>query len=371
VADPAAPPVLLSLSEAAALVGGRLVGHPASIGDTIDAVVIRGVAPLATAGPDQIAPFAHARYRAEVAQSRAGSLLVATELEQGLDDPRPRVVVADPHAALIPLLKRLHAEAPPCPGVHATAVIGRGVDLGGEVEIGPLAVVGDGSRVGAGVRIGAHAVVGPGCRVGAGSTLHPHVTLYPGAVIGERVILHAGVRIGADGFGYVLEGGAHRKVPQVGGCVIEDDVEIGANSTVDRGSIGDTVIGRGSKLDNLVHVGHNVRIGPGCILTGMVGIAGSTRIGAGVMFGGQSGAAGHLTIGDGARVGAKSAVLQDVPAGAHVIGIPAAEQGAMKRAFALIPRLPELFQRLRALERARAGPQEAGAGAEPPSGGEG
>jgi UDP-3-O-[3-hydroxymyristoyl] glucosamine N-acyltransferase len=366
VADPAAPPVLLSLDEAAALVGGRLVGHPGSIA----ALLIRGVAPLASAGPDQIAPYADPRYRSEIAASRAGSLLVAAGLEETLDDARPRVVVADPHAALIPLLERLHGSPAGAPGVHPTAVIGGGVELGPDVAVGPYAVVGEGARIGAGARVGAHTVVGAGCRVGAGSTLHAHVTLYPGAVLGERVVLHAGVRIGADGFGYAQEGGLHRKVPQVGGCVIEDDVEIGANSTVDRGSIGDTVIGRGSKLDNLVHVGHNVRIGPHCILTGMVGIAGSTRIGAGVMFGGQSGAAGHLTIGDSARIGAKSAVLQDVPAGASVIGIPAAEQGAMKRAFALFPRLPELFQRLRALERARPSAEAATAGVEPPSRGD-
>jgi UDP-3-O-[3-hydroxymyristoyl] glucosamine N-acyltransferase len=344
--DPAAPPPELSLTEVAALVGGRLVGDRAS--------VVRGVAPLASAGPDEIAPFAAARYRADVAASRAGSLLVATDLEQGLDDARPRVVVADPHAALIPLLTHLHGEVAPHPGVHPSAVVGPGVELGTNVAVGPLAVLGEGCRIGAGARIGAHAVVGAGCRVGPGSTLHPHVTLYPGAVVGARVILHAGVRVGADGFGFVFAGGAHQKVPQVGGCVIEDDVEIGANSTVDRGSIGDTVIGRGSKLDNLVHVGHNVRIGPHCILTGMVGIAGSTTIGAGVMFAGQSGVAGHLTIGDGARIGAKSAVLQDVPAGATVMGIPASDHGPMKRAFALFPRLPELFQRLRALEAGRA-----------------
>jgi UDP-3-O-[3-hydroxymyristoyl] glucosamine N-acyltransferase len=343
--DPAASSPVLSLSEVAALVGGRLVGDRA--------VIVRGVAPHASAGPDRIAPLAAARYRADVAGSRAGSLLVAADLEEGLDDTRPRVVVADPHAALIPLLERLHGEPAAEPGVHPTAVFGREVVLGEDVEIGPLAVLGDRCRIGARARIGAHAVVGDRCAVGADSILHAHVTIYPGAVVGERVILHGGVRIGADGFGYVSSEAGHRKVPQVGGCVIEDDVEIGANSTVDRGSIGNTVIGRGSKLDNLVHVGHNVRIGPHCILTGMVGIAGSTTIGAGVMFAGQSGVAGHLTIGDGARIGAKSAVLQDVPAGATVMGIPAGEHGLMKRAFALFPRLPELFQRLRALEAGR------------------
>lgn len=344
LADPAR---VLTLGEVAALVGGRVVGDPAR--------TVHGVAPLASADVHHIAPFASARYRLDLAASRAGSLLVGAELEAGLDDGRPRVVVPDAHAALVPLLARLHPESPARPGVHPTALVGRDTRLGADVEVGAFVVLGDGCEIGDRVRIGAHGVVGERCRIGADAVLHAHVTLYPGARLGERVILHAGVRIGVDGFGYAFAGGVHRKVPQVGGCVVEDDVEVGANSTVDRGSIGDTVIGRGSKLDNLVHVGHNVRIGPHCILTGMVGIAGSTTIGAGVMFGGQSGVAGHLTVGDGARVGAKSAVLQDVPAGATVMGIPASAMGPMKRAFALVPRLPELFRRLRALERGRSG----------------
>lgn len=331
-----------TLGELATLVGGRLVG---SGGDPI-----RGVAPLGSAGPDQIAPLAAPQYRPEVPASRAGALLVSEALERGLDDARPRIVVVDAHAALIPLLGRLHGEPPPRPGVHPTAQLGRGVGLGSDVEVGPYAVVEEGVVIGDGARIGAHSVLGAGCRIGAGSRLHPQVTVYPGAVIGDRVILHSGVRVGSDGFGYASAASGHAKIPQVGGCIVEDDVEIGANSCVDRGSIGDTVIGRGSKLDNLVHVAHNVRIGPHCVLTALVGIAGSTTVGAGVAFGGQSGAIGHLTIGDGARIAAKSAIYQDVPAGATVMGIPAAEAGAMKRAFALFPRLPELFKRLRALE---------------------
>ncbi len=350
----------LTLGELATLVGGRLVGDASC--------AVRGVAPLASADPSEIAPLFAARYRAEVGGSHAGSLLVAGDLERGLDDPRPRVVVADPYAALIPLLARLHPAPPPRPGVHPTAVIGTGARLGAEVEVAAYAVVGEGCVIGDRVRIGAHSVVGPGTSVGAGSILHAHVTLYSGVMVGERVVLHSGARIGADGFGYASSSGGHRKVPQVGGCVIEDDVEIGANSTVDRGSIGDTVIGRGSKLDNLVHVAHNVRIGPHCILTAMVGIAGSTTVGAGVMFAGQSGVAGHLSIGDGARVGAKSAVLQDVPGGATVIGIPASDHGPMKRAFALFPRLPELFQRLRSLEARTPGGRPAAAAEDPDTG---
>ena len=343
----ASSPGPLTLGELASLVGGRLTGDPN--------LSIRGVAPLATAAHDEISLLVTARYRADVPSSRAGALLMAAELEKGLDDGRPRVVVGDPHAALIPILERLYPEPTARAGVQPTAVLAPGVHLGAEVEVGAYAVLGEGAEVGDRVRVGAHAVVGRGCRIGADSILHPQVTLYPGVVVGERVILHSGARIGADGFGYVFSGGGHRKVPQVGGCVVEDDVEVGANTCVDRGSIGDTVIGRGSKLDNLVHVAHNVRIGPHCVLTALVGIAGSTTVGAGVMFGGQSGVSGHLAIGDGARVGAKAAVFQDVAAGSTVVGIPASEQGPMMRAFSLFPRLPELFRRLRALEGRRGG----------------
>lgn len=337
-----APSPPLDLGEIAALLGGRLVGEAG--------VQIRGIAPLTNAGPDQIAPFTAPRYRDQIPASRAGALLVSQELEAGLSDARPRVVVADPHGALIPLLGRFHPSPARCPGVHPTATLGRGVVLGAEAEVGAHAVIGDRTTLGERVRVGSHGSIGAGCRIGDDTVLHSHVSLYDGVRVGARVILHAGARIGSDGFGYAFSGGGHRKVPQVGGCVIEDDVEIGANSCVDRGSIGDTVIGRGSKLDNLVQVAHNVRIGPHCILTGQVGIAGSTTLGAGVMMGGQSGVIGHLVVGDGVRVAAKSVVFRDVPAGSTVMGTPAADQGPMRRAWALIPRLPELFRRLRALE---------------------
>jgi UDP-3-O-[3-hydroxymyristoyl] glucosamine N-acyltransferase len=260
------------------------------------------------------------------------------------------VVVDDAHAALIPLLTRLQPPAAARPGVHPTAVLGKGVALGADVAVGPYAVLGDGTTVGDRARIGGHTVIGARCRIGADALLHPHVTIYDGVIVGERVILHAGARIGSDGFGYAFTGGGHHKVPQVGGCVVEDDVEIGANTCVDRGSIGDTVIGRGSKLDNQVHVAHNVRMGPHCVITAQVGIAGSTTLGAGVQMGGQSGTLGHLTIGDRVGIGAGAGVYHDVPAGGTVLGSPAGDIKVMRRAWALIPRLPELFKRLRALE---------------------
>ena len=335
-------PLSLSLGEIAALIGGRLVGEAD--------LEIRGVAPLKDAAADQIAPFAAPRYRDQVPASRAGALLVSKGLEAGLADTRPRIVVDDPHGALIPVLMRFHPSPPRRPGVHPTAILGSGVVLGTDAEVGAYAVIGDRARLGERVRIGSHGSVGTGCRIGDDTVLHSHVSLYDGVRVGARVILHAGVRLGSDGFGYAFSGGGHRKVPQVGGCVVEDDVEIGANSCIDRGSIGDTLIGRGSKLDNLVHVAHNVRIGPRCVLTGQVGIAGSTALGAGVTIGGQSGVSGHLVVGDGVRIAAKSAVFQDVPAGSTVMGTPAADKGPMRRAWALIPRLPELFRRLRALE---------------------
>jgi UDP-3-O-[3-hydroxymyristoyl] glucosamine N-acyltransferase len=204
-------------------------------------------------------------------------------------------------------------------------------------------------------------VVGAGCRIGDDAELHPHVTLYPGVEIGARTILHSGVRLGVDGFGYVWADGAHRKIPQVGGCVVGDDVEIGANSTVDRGSVGATEIGNGVKIDNLVHLGHNVRVGEHTVIIAQVGVSGSTRVGKRVTLAGQVGTAGHIEIGDGATVAGQAGVFGDVPAGQVYSGYPARPHREALRAQASLFRLPELVKRLKAVERAlfgREAPEE-------------
>ncbi|MDT8340266.1 MAG: UDP-3-O-(3-hydroxymyristoyl)glucosamine N-acyltransferase [Longimicrobiales bacterium] len=341
---PASVTECITLREAAALTGGRLEGE----GD----LVIRRPAPLETAQGDELAPLAERRFLDAARTSRAGAFLVSEALAEALDDSRPRVVVADAREALLPLLERLvTVPIPAPPGVHPTAVLGKGVRLADGVRIGPYAVLGDGVAVGAGTQVGAHCVLGPGARIGGGCRLHPHVVLYPGTVLGDRVEVHAGARLGSDGFGYVRCEGAYRKVPQVGGCVLEDDVEVGANSCVDRGALGDTVVGRGSKLDNLVHVAHNVHLGQGVAMAALSGIAGSTTVGAGAQFGGQAGAVGHLRIGAGARIAAQAGVIGDVEEGAEVAGYPARDLRRQMRASAAGARLPEALGRLRALER--------------------
>jgi UDP-3-O-[3-hydroxymyristoyl] glucosamine N-acyltransferase len=244
----------------------------------------------------------------------------------------------------------MHPEAMPAPGVSVDARVAPGAGLGRRVAIGPFAVVGEGATLADDVVVGAGCVIGEGCKIGGGTRLRPRVVLYPGTHVGARCLIHAGVVLGGDGFGFATSRGTHRKVPQLGRVVIEDDVEIGANSTVDRGTLGETRIGAGTKIDNLVMVAHGVVIGPNGLLAGQAGIAGSTRIGRNVTWAGQSGAAGHLRIGDGVIVGAKSAVFSDVEDRAFVAGIPAIDHKAWKRAQASIKSLPEWRARLRALE---------------------
>jgi len=340
-------PAGLSLARAAELVGGRVVGESTAR--------FLGIAPLEEAGEVHLGFLADSRYLKQVAGSRAGALLVAAELEERLPIAAWRGIVTDaPHQALVRLLEELHPSPDPPPGIHPTAVLGRGVVLGERVHVGPYAVLEEGVEVGDNCRIGAHVVVGAGARMGAGCVLHPQVVLYPDTVLGDRVILHAGVRVGVDGFGYVFHEGSHRKVPQVGGCVLEDDVEVGANSTVDRGSIGRTVVGRGSKLDNLVHLGHNVHLGELGLVVAQVGVAGSTRLGKGVVLGGQAGVGGHLRVGDGARVAARGGVIGDVQPGETVSGFPARPHKEFMRAMAALQRLPDLQRRVAELERALA-----------------
>jgi UDP-3-O-[3-hydroxymyristoyl] glucosamine N-acyltransferase len=249
-------------------------------------------------------------------------------------------------------------------GIHPGAMIADSAQIDPTAHIGPNCVVG------AGVRLGARSVlmggnhVGRDCQIGDDVCLFPNVVIYPKSLIGHRVAIHAGTVIGSDGYGYVFDEGRHRKMLQVGNVIIHDDVEIGANAAIDRGALGATVIGQGTKIDNLVHIAHNVNIGRHCLIMGQVGFAGSTRLGDYCVIASQSGIAGHLTLGNQAMVGAKSGVMRDIPDNGRVLGIPAAPDKETKRQMIAITQLPELIRRTRELEKqvaelkARAGGSE-------------
>jgi len=337
----------LSAGEIAALTGGRLVGPP-------DVRVSR-VAPLERAESGDLAFLASARYLSYFQRSAASVVLVREEFVAEAAGPAVRVVVPDPHAALLTILPVLYPQAVWEPGVHPTAVIGRGTTWEDPVAIGPHVVLGRGVRLGRNVRLGGGCVLGDGVVVGDEVEMYPNVVCYPGTAIGHRVILHAGVRLGSDGFGYVPArggssgGGGHRKIPHVGRCLVGDDVEIGANSCVDRGSVDDTIIGPGTKIDNLVHIAHNVHVGARCLIMALVGIAGSSRIEDDVILAGQSGVSDHLTVGKGARVLVQSGLIGDVPAGATVSGFPARNHRELLRAQATLYRLADIIHDLEAL----------------------
>lgn len=328
----------LSLAEISSRVGGRILGDGSRM--------ILGVAPLDEAGPSDLSILVHPKYRREAVGSKAGALLVKEGFEL---EGRDQVVLRDPHAGLAILLEQFGRRASGLVGVSPRAEVAASARLGESVSVGPFAVVE------ADCTVGARAMIGAGCYVGAGSEIGDDAVLHPGAIVlqgcrlGNRVILHSGVVIGSDGFGYATAEGIHSKIPQAGTVVIEDDVEIGAGTTIDRGSIGATRIGRGTKIDNLVQIGHNVRIGSHCLIVAQSGISGSTRIGDSTVMAGQSGAAGHLRIGARSMIASKSAVYEDLQDGAFVAGIPAIDHRRWKRAQASFARLPELQARLRDL----------------------
>jgi len=332
--------IVLTAAAIAEAVGGRLIGDPA--------VSIRGVAPLDRASPTDLSFLGAAKYAAAFSASRAGVVLVSPELAE-TPGQASRVVVDQPQEALLSLLPRFHRPAETGAGVHQTAIIGRGARLGRGVSIGPYAIIGDRVTVGNRTVVGAHSVIGEGVEIGDDCRIYPTVTIYSGSRIARRVIVHAGVRIGSDGFGYVQKGGAHIKIPHVGRCLIEDDVEIGANSTIDRGSIDDTVVGAGTKIDNLVQIAHNVRIGKLCLIMAQVGIAGSVRVEDGAMLLGQVGVSGHHTIGAGARLAAQAGVFGDIPAGETWSGYPARPHKEALRAQAALFKLPSLIRRIERL----------------------
>ncbi len=332
----------IRLADVAAAVGGAVVGD--------GEVTVVGVASLDRASATDLSFLSSPKYAKQLVDSQAAAVLVTPELAESPGACRNRVIVARPNEAMVALLPKFYRmPSRPFTGVHPTAVIAPDAEIGDGVCVEALCVIGAGARIGSGCWIGPHCVIGDAVRVGARSRFVSHVTLYPGSTVGERVILHAGVRIGSDGFGYVYANGAHQKMPHVGACRIGDDVEIGANSTVDRGSIDATEIGAGSKLDNLVHVGHNVRVGRLCLFAAGTAIAGSSRIEDGVTLAGQVGVGGHLTIGTRATITAQAGVIGSVPAGETWGGFPARPHREMLRVQAAASRLPALLKRIERL----------------------
>ena len=328
-------------------VGGQLVGD--------GSVEVFGVAPLDRAGPHELSVFTSSRYAAWFAETRAGVVLVSRELADQAGGSRVRVIADKPVDAMVGLLRHFYRPDVRRPGVHATAVVSPSATLCDDVCIEAFAVIGDDVVLGARSWISAHAVIGDGTVIGADTRIHPHATIYARVEIGERVMVHAGAQIGREGFGWVTSTG--KRMPHVGRCVLGDDVEIGSNTCVDRGSIDDTIIGAGTKIDNLCQIAHNVRIGKGCFIASQVGIAGSARIGDGVQMGGQAGIQGHITIGARAVIGGQAGVLGDVPEGEMWSGYPARRHTEQLRSHAAAARLTKL---VRPIERLVAGEKRDG-----------
>jgi UDP-3-O-[3-hydroxymyristoyl] glucosamine N-acyltransferase len=332
----------MTLAELARRLGATLEGGSGDL-------EISDVAAIEEAPPGTLTFVADRRHHAHLATTRAAAVLLAPNAPAA---PLPVLRVPHPYLAFVDAMELFHPSRRPPAGVHPTAVIALSAVLGAGASVGPHVVVGEGVRIGRDAVLHPRVTIYPEARIGDEFTAHAGVVVREEVVIGDRVTVHAGAVVGSDGFGFVPRAEGHRKIPQVGTVVVEDDVEIGANATVDRATLGATVIGRGTKIDNLVMIGHNCRTGPGCLLAAQVGLAGGTRLGAGVMLGGQVGASGHLSIGDGAQVAAQSGIHGDVPAGAVYGGYPAVQIRGWRRVTSSLPRLPALLRRVRRVERA-------------------
>ncbi len=330
-----------TLAEIAALVGGVVIGDPQT--------VITGVAGVDVAGTGDLV-FAESTAFLTTALASAATAVLAAECP----DPVPVKPLIQVEAPRLAFVKVLEAFAPPLDlpeGIHPSAQIGRDVTLGADVRIGANVVLGDNVTLGEGVRLFPGVYIGTGCVVGATTVLFPNVVLYHGVRVGQGCRIHAGTVLGSDGFGYLPVGGRIRKVPQLGGVEVGDDVEIGGNTCIDRAKTGMTTIGSGTKIDNLVHIAHNVRIGPMCLIAGQVGIAGSSTLGTGVMLAGQVGVKDHIHLNDGVQVGAQSGLMRDVPAGETVFGSPAIPIRQKMREMVAATKMPDTLKQISALEK--------------------
>lgn len=340
-----------TLQEIATLVGGRLeTPKDYRADDAIAQITICSVNTLAEAGAHDLSFLSNPRYKSDLKHTAAAAVLLADDGEAS-SAACPVIRVADPYLAFATLQRAFHPQ--PCGrGVrHPAAAIDATAKLADDVDVGANAVIGAGVSIGAGTVIGAGVVIEEGVTIGANCLLHAHVTVAHGCVLGNDVILQAGAVIGSDGFGYAWDGRQHVKIPQVGRVILEDGVEIGANTCIDRGAIGDTVIERGVKLDNLIQIAHNVRIGAFSVMASQAGISGSTTVGKGCQFGGQTGLAGHIKVGDGVKLVAQSGVISDLESGGVYAGTPAMPHRLWLKVSALMMKLPEIWKAQRMAAR--------------------
>ncbi len=333
-----------SLKELAYLVGGSVGGD--------ENITIHGVAKVEEAEKGEITFAASDRFLRMAKKGRASAVIVPLEVK---DFSKSFIRAKDPRLAFAHLIELFNPKGfPDFPGIHPTALLGRGVKLGRNVSIGPYAVIGEEVKIRDNVCISAQVYLGGGVVVGEGTFIYPQVVIVNGTRVGRKVIIHSGTVIGSDGFGFIRkEDGSYHKIPQVGKVVIGDEVEIGANVAIDRATLGETYIGAGCKIDNLVHIAHNATLGRNVALVALVGISGSSTIGDGVILAGQAGVTEYVSIGENTIVAAKSGVTKDVEANKFVSGFPARSHSKQKRIWAIMNRLPELMQRVKKLEESR------------------
>ncbi len=340
-------PSPMTVAEISALVGGQPIGD--------GSLVVECVAEVASAGPNDVASFHNMKYLAAAQASPAGCLLVPPPAKDAPCAAKAKIVVEDPQAAFALLLGLIEGDrlARVAPGVSAKASVHPEAKLGAGVRVGDFSVIERGAVIGDGTTILPQCYVGENVKIGKNCLLHPRAVVRHDCELGDRVTLHPGAVIGGDGFGFTTDKktGRHTKIPQIGNVVIGDGVEIGANATVDRATLGSTVIEPGAQIDNLVMIAHNVRVGRDSVIVSQVGVAGSTTVGRNVILAGQAGIAGHLHVGDGAVVTAQTGVMSDVPPKAILFGSPGRPHREAFKLQALYGRLPELHERLKELEK--------------------
>lgn len=327
------------LAELAELLNGKVLGD--------GAIEVTGVTNIDDAGTGDIT-FAVPPHLEKAGNSKAAAVVLPDSVTEY---SKPAIVVSNPRLAFTRLLELFTPSQKVERGVHATAVVGTNVKLGNNVALLPYTVIADNVEIGDNTVIYPYSYIGHSSRIGSDSLIYPNVTVRENCQIGNRVILHSGAVIGSDGFGFVTVEKRHRKVPQVGNVILEDDVEIGANVAIDRATTGSTVVKAGTKIDNLVHLAHNVVIGENCFLVAQTGIAGSAKVGNNVTFAGQCGSAGHLTIGDNCVFAARAAAISDVPSGSFYAGFPARPHREWIKGEAAVSKVPDLIRKVRELER--------------------